>query len=258
MARGQRAASRGSWVTSRMVWPRWFSSPKSRMISSPVALSRLPVGSSASSRDGFPTSARAMATRCRWPPESSLGLWCMRFPSPTDSSAFTACSFRSLRGRPRYTSGSSTLASAVERESSWKVWKTKPISVLRRSASWSSLIVLDVVAVDPVRAARGGVERTDEVHERGLARARLPHHRHPLAAADVEGDAVEGAHLLLADLVEAGQVLDGDEGSLGHDPLASFLVLASPETLGADFSFSFSGFSVFTAFPSASSRESSL
>ena len=140
MARGQRAASRGSWVTSRMVWPRWFSSPKSRMISSPVALSRLPVGSSASSRDGFPTSARAMATRCRWPPESSLGLWCMRFPSPTDSSAFTACSFRSLRGRPRYTSGSSTLASAVERESSWKVWKTKPISVLRRSASWSSLI----------------------------------------------------------------------------------------------------------------------
>ncbi len=31
------------------------------------------------------------------------------------------------------------MASAVERESSWKVWKTKPISLLRRSASWSSV-----------------------------------------------------------------------------------------------------------------------
>ena len=53
MARGQRAARRGSWVTSMMVWPRRCSSPKSRMISSPVALSRLPVGSSARSSDGL-------------------------------------------------------------------------------------------------------------------------------------------------------------------------------------------------------------
>ena len=56
-------------------------------MSSPVALSRLPVGSSASSSEGWPTSARAMATRWRWPPESSLGRWCMRLASPTASSA---------------------------------------------------------------------------------------------------------------------------------------------------------------------------
>ena len=43
------------------------------MISSLVTLSRLPVGSSASRMDGAFTSARAMATRWRWPPESSLG-----------------------------------------------------------------------------------------------------------------------------------------------------------------------------------------
>ena len=36
-------------------------------------LSRLPVGSSASSNAGLVTSARAIATRCRWPPESSAG-----------------------------------------------------------------------------------------------------------------------------------------------------------------------------------------
>jgi hypothetical protein len=43
------------------------------MISSDVAESRLPVGSSARRIDGLLTSARAMATRWRWPPESSFG-----------------------------------------------------------------------------------------------------------------------------------------------------------------------------------------
>ena len=46
----------------------------SAMISLPVAVSRLPVGSSASRIDGLFTSARATATRWRWPPESSFGL----------------------------------------------------------------------------------------------------------------------------------------------------------------------------------------
>jgi len=40
------------------------------MISTPVFESRLPVGSSASRIDGLLTSARAIATRCRWPPDS--------------------------------------------------------------------------------------------------------------------------------------------------------------------------------------------
>jgi hypothetical protein len=44
------------------------------MISAPVLESRFPVGSSASSIEGLLTSARATATRWRWPPESSFGL----------------------------------------------------------------------------------------------------------------------------------------------------------------------------------------
>ena len=39
------------------------------------AESRLPVGSSASRMPGRLTSARAIATRWRWPPESSFGRW---------------------------------------------------------------------------------------------------------------------------------------------------------------------------------------
>ena len=44
-----------------------------RMTASPVAPSRLPVGSSASRRLGSPAKARASATRCCSPPESWAG-----------------------------------------------------------------------------------------------------------------------------------------------------------------------------------------
>ena len=81
------AAMSCSCVTRMIVWPFSCSRANSRMISSPVAESRLPVGSSASRIDGFITSARAIATRWRWPPESSFGLWFMRSARPTISSA---------------------------------------------------------------------------------------------------------------------------------------------------------------------------
>ena len=100
MARGQRAASRGSWVTSRMVWPRCVQLSEQPQDLVAGGQSRLPVGSSARSRDGSATSARAIATRCRWPPDSSLGLWCMRFSRPTCLSACSARPRRSARGSP--------------------------------------------------------------------------------------------------------------------------------------------------------------
>src|SRR6266566_4110552 len=50
------------------------------MSSSLVPSSRLPVGSSASSTVGCLTRARAMATRCCWPPDSSEGRCRARSP----------------------------------------------------------------------------------------------------------------------------------------------------------------------------------
>jgi putative ABC transport system ATP-binding protein len=47
------------------------------------------------------TSARAMATRCCWPPESSAGVWSAHGPSPTRSSAFIAASRRTAFFSPR-------------------------------------------------------------------------------------------------------------------------------------------------------------
>ena len=76
-APGRRKLPRtGSCVTMTMVWPK--SSTERRRnprISAPARESRFPVGSSAKMIAGLLTRARAQATRCCWPPDSSLGRW---------------------------------------------------------------------------------------------------------------------------------------------------------------------------------------
>ena len=72
--RSAHAATCALWVTSTSVRPacRVIRS-RSASTASPVASSRLPVGSSARSSRGSWTSARAMATRCCSPPERRSG-----------------------------------------------------------------------------------------------------------------------------------------------------------------------------------------
>ena len=147
MTRCAWAATLGSCVTITTVSPcsrcrRW----KISITSAPDLESRLPVGSSASKMDGCCARARAIATRCCCPPESSVGRWCVRSPSPTSSSISRARFARSPRGRrfsPRwYCRGSITCLRASTRESRLKLWKTKPISRLRTAASWVSFMPL--------------------------------------------------------------------------------------------------------------------
>ena len=115
-----------------------LSSRKKAMISRLVRVSRLPVGSSHSRIGGWLTSARAMATRCCWPPESWFGLWSRRLPRPTRASISIARRLRSRRGQLRlYRSGTSTFSSAVVRDSRLKFWKMNPMRRLRTWASWS-------------------------------------------------------------------------------------------------------------------------
>ena len=85
--RRARAPSAASWVTTSSVTPPAFSCSSRRITSSPVARSRLPVGSSASSIAGCMMVARAMATRWRWPPDSWSGRWSARSARPKPSSA---------------------------------------------------------------------------------------------------------------------------------------------------------------------------
>jgi len=58
----------------------------SRSTSWLLRVSSAPVGSSASTASGRVTNARAMATRCCWPPDSSFGRRSMYCVMPTRSS----------------------------------------------------------------------------------------------------------------------------------------------------------------------------
>ena len=73
MTRWAWAAMSASCVTSDDRVARLVQPLEQAMISTPVFESRFPVGSSASRIDGLFTSARAIATRWRWPPDSSFG-----------------------------------------------------------------------------------------------------------------------------------------------------------------------------------------
>ena len=73
-------------------------------------------------------SARAMATRCCWPPESCAGWKSTRSPSPTASSCFTAIFSASAFERPSTLRGASmTLPSAVRCGNRLNCWNTMPM-----------------------------------------------------------------------------------------------------------------------------------
>ena len=115
----------------------WLCISKSRSITtSPVAWSRLPVGSSASSSLGFGAKARARATRCCSPPESWPGKWVRRWPRPTAFSAAVAMAI--ALGLLASSNGTATFSSAVMVGMRWKDWNTIPIRSRRRRASRSS------------------------------------------------------------------------------------------------------------------------
>ena len=80
--------------------PGACSSRNRATIAAPVRLSRLPVGSSARMIAGSPTSALAMPTRWRSPPESAPGLRAALSPRPTRSRAVRARAMRVDRPTP--------------------------------------------------------------------------------------------------------------------------------------------------------------
>ncbi|SPZ16163.1 Protein of uncharacterised function (DUF1602) [Pseudomonas aeruginosa] len=100
MMRLARAATSRSWVIRITTWPWLASSSSSAMTSAPLWLSRAPVGSSA--RMIWPPfiSARAIDTRCCWPPDNWCGRLAVRSARPRRSSRARARVCRSLAGVP--------------------------------------------------------------------------------------------------------------------------------------------------------------
>ena len=104
-------------------------------------LSRFPVGSSARMIDGRATSARATATRCICPPDSSAGRCRARSPSPTRSSSSSARASAVRARMPSSTSGNDTFSTAVSIGTRLKNWNTNPRLRRRNAARAPALIV---------------------------------------------------------------------------------------------------------------------
>ena len=128
-----------SCVIRTMVFPSSFSFCRKSSTSRLVRLSSAPVGSSARMTEGSPASARAMETRCCWPPDSWLGRF-LYFPfRPTRSIWYRARSARSSAGMPAYNSASSTFSCTFSLGIRLYCWKMKPSVLLRISACSSSV-----------------------------------------------------------------------------------------------------------------------
>lgn len=95
MMRDANPASCWLCVTMTIVVPSLFSSFSKFITSCPFLLSRLPVGSSARISFGLATTARAMATRCCWPPDNCCGKCFSRCTIAIRSIA--SCTFFSVR-----------------------------------------------------------------------------------------------------------------------------------------------------------------
>ena len=87
-----RSASSMKWVTRTTVTPRSLIPEISAQVSRRACGSRPVVSSSSTAMRGLPTSASAIDSRCRWPPDSLPNLvFCLpASPSPSSSSGHGA------------------------------------------------------------------------------------------------------------------------------------------------------------------------
>ena len=188
------------------------------------------MGSSANRTVGCETSARAMATRCCWPPESCDGLWPRRSPRPTRS--ISAATRRPCRAcAPAIESGSEDVL--LRREHRQQVELLEDEADVPAAQLGQVLVghLGDVLAADLHAAVGRAVEPGEQVHERRLAGARRAHDGRELADGDLEGDAAQRVHRRLALAVLAGDAPGGDRDVEGRGGRAAVEVWVSTSVL---------------------------
>ena len=166
--------------------------------------SSAPNGSSMSSSRGPCASARASATRCRIPPDSSPGWYPAKRAIPVRSR-----SPRTAASPPRCPASSklsATFPATVRQGSRPGSWVTRPNARVARAAFG--------VSPEHLRAALGGRDQPgDDAQQRCLAAPARTDDRDELARLDRELDAVEGEQARsVARGVAVRDALDGDGG----------------------------------------------
>ncbi len=174
--------------------------------------SRLPVGSSAKTTAGSLISARAIATRCCWPPESSAGRWSRRSARPTDvdqpvEAALVGVAAGELQRQE-------DVLARVEHRQQVEELEDEADLVAAQLGELGVVERPEVDAVDDDGPRGRAVEAREAVHQRRLARARRAHDRREPPPGEADADAVERAHGGLA-LAEGTANVDGADDRLG-------------------------------------------
>ena len=182
---------------------RWIARNSSPICRRSLA-SRLLRGSSSSSTFGSNTSARAMATRCCWPPDSAGAGRSANRSISTRRSAFNTRSRISAAGAAAHAQGiGDVLEHRHMRPDRIGLEHHAEAAPLRRHENARGRIADDFVAdADP--AAGILLKAGHHAQRRGLAAARRPQQRDELALADAQIDVADGGEIaeLPADLLE--------------------------------------------------------
>ena len=154
-------------------------------------------------------SARAIATRCCWPPESSAGRCDSRSARPTSETSWSNHAVLRLLARDRERQQDVLLrvehrqqVEELEDEADVLAAQLRQVVVAERR---------DLGARDADRAGRRLVEPREDVHQRRLARPRRAHDRRRLARRDVDRDAPQRVDRGVALSVSARHVVRDDD-----------------------------------------------
>ena len=179
------SASSWSWVTKTLVTCTSSCSRRSQRRSSFRTLaSSAPNGSSSSSTLGFTASARASATRWRWPPESSDGRR-LRQHVELHQAQQVHDRLADLRlGRPDRAGPDPQPEGDVLEHA--HVPEQRVVLEHEPDLALAHRLIGRVLAVEADRAAVGRLQPGDDAQQRGLARPGRAEQRHQLAARHVE------------------------------------------------------------------------
>ena len=164
---------------------RWCRRLISVRMSTRSLASRLDSGSSNRKTCGLRTSARPMATRWRWPPESWLGLRSSRWPICSVSATSATALSRSGFGTPRISMPKAMFCATVMFGIERVGLEHHGDVALRR------MQVVDRAAVDADLARGDRLQPGDGVEQRGLAAARRADQHEEAALLDLEVDALQ-------------------------------------------------------------------
>ncbi len=185
-------ASVWSWVTTTADSPRRTISSRSQArASSRSFASRFDSGSSISTTGGLYTSARAIATRCCWPPESWCGRRFARLPRPRFCRAcVTRDSMSARRGGAQAQSVGDVVEHGAVGPQRVRLEHETQVALFDRQVD-AALAVVEHVVADRDAAARGLLEARDRAQQGGLAAARGTEQRHHLSRREAHRHALQ-------------------------------------------------------------------